>query len=200
MITKAHQIVLIKSCLIGLLLLVSCCQDKSNVPLADLTNEQLADELILKPIEGKWYHDNRPFNGIALDYYDDGTLLSSIAYVAGKKQGQAHWWFDSGQEQKKAFYRANRLHGTVMTWWPNGLKSSESSYEMGVLNGIQKRWHSNGQLARKTQLVAGKEEGIQQAWLANGKLYVNYQAKNGRIFGLKKSVLCYELENEIVQN
>ena len=84
--------------------------------------------------------------------------------------------------------------------WPNGLKSSESNYEFGILNGVQKRWHSNGQLARKTQLIVGKEEGMQQAWLPNGKIYVNYQAKNGRIFGLKKSVLCYELDNEVVQN
>jgi hypothetical protein len=39
---------------------------------------------------------------------------------------------------------------------------------------------------------------MQQAWLETGALYVNYEAKNGRIFGLLRSNLCYQLENEVV--
>lgn len=45
----------------------------------------------------------------------------------------------------------------------------------------------------------GREEGMQKAWRENGKIYNNYEAKNGRIFGLKRANLCYELENEEVQ-
>ncbi|MEM7512572.1 MAG: toxin-antitoxin system YwqK family antitoxin, partial [Bacteroidota bacterium] len=48
-------------------------------------------------------------------------------------------------------------------------------------------------------LVGGKEEGLQQAWRENGKIYNNYEAKNGRIFGLKRANLSYELDNEIIQ-
>ena len=45
----------------------------------------------------------------------------------------------------------------------------------------------------------GKEEGIQQAFRKNGDLFANYEARAGRFFGLKKSALCYELEDEDVQ-
>ena len=49
--------------------------------------------------------------------------------------------------------------------------------------------------------MAGQEEGLQRAWRQNGKLYVNYEAKHGRIFGLKRASLCYELNDEnIVTN
>ena len=151
MTTKALQITLIKSGFILLFLLVSC-QHEPAEKLTEVSVEQNADELVLKPMEGKWYYNSRPFSGIAVKKYSDGALLSRIAYVDGKKQGLALWWFDTGDSQKRANFKANRLHGQVITWWPNGLKSSESNYESGVLNGVQKRWHSNGQLARKTQL------------------------------------------------
>ena len=35
--------------------------------------------------------------------------------------------------------------------------------------------------------------------LENGKIYVNYEAKNGRIFGMNRTNLCYKLKNEKVQ-
>jgi antitoxin component YwqK of YwqJK toxin-antitoxin module len=49
-------------------------------------------------------------------------------------------------------------------------------------------------------IVNGQEEGMQKAWRENGKIYNNYEAKNGRIFGLKRASLCFQLEDEIVQN
>ena len=49
-------------------------------------------------------------------------------------------------------------------------------------------------------IVNGREEGMQQAWRRNGKIYNNYEAKNGRIFGLKRANLCFQLEEEIVQD
>ena len=48
-------------------------------------------------------------------------------------------------------------------------------------------------------LAMGKAKGMQQAWRENDEIYNNYEAKKGRIFGLKKANLCYELDNEITQ-
>lgn len=45
----------------------------------------------------------------------------------------------------------------------------------------------------------GKEDGIQQAFRENSALYANYEAKEGRIFGLKKTALCFGLEDENIQ-
>jgi antitoxin component YwqK of YwqJK toxin-antitoxin module len=46
--------------------------------------------------------------------------------------------------------------------------------------------------------VDGQEVGLQQAWRRNGKLFSNYEYINGRVFGLKRSNMCVELENEEV--
>ncbi|EPR68296.1 hypothetical protein [Cyclobacterium qasimii] len=45
----------------------------------------------------------------------------------------------------------------------------------------------------------GREEGLQQAFRKNGELFANYEAKDGRIFGLKRAVLCVGLEDEVVK-
>ena len=39
----------------------------------------------------------------------------------------------------------------------------------------------------------GQEQGIQRAWRENGKLFANYEARDGRVYGLKRVNLCYEL-------
>lgn len=158
------------------------------------------DKLILNQLEGRWCYNDVPFNGYAVDYHENGVKAASISYYDGKKEGVAKKWFPTNALQKESYYNANKLVGTVISWWPNGLVSSEAHYKMGVRHGIQKIWYANSQLARQTTIVDGKEEGLQQAWLENGKIYVNYEAKNGRVFGLKKANLCYELEDEVVQN
>ncbi|RMG79000.1 MAG: toxin-antitoxin system YwqK family antitoxin, partial [Bacteroidetes bacterium] len=73
---------------------------------------------------------------------------------------------------------------------------SLSNYENGIPHGVQMQWYSNGAKFKRINLVYGKEEGLQQSWRKNGKLYNNYEAKNGRIFGLKRANLCFQLDNE----
>lgn len=200
-IIKVLQMPLIKLtsfCLFCVLLLASCSQNhtkKSEVG----QKEVLKSELVLNQTEGRWYHLNLPFNGYAVTFHKNGILAEKTGYHKGKKEGAAKKWFDSGVLRSNAFYKANKLDGTSKSWWPNGVLSTESSYSMGVRNGVQKKWYPNGQLARVMHLKNGFEEGLQQAWLRTGKLYANYEAKNGRFFGLKRSNLCYELKDEVVQ-
>lgn len=161
--------------------------------------EVAKNDLTLQPGLGKWFYGNKAFMGYARTYHPNGAIAGRVGYYQGKKQGMAQKWFADGTLQRRAFYHANRLNGRLRNWWPNGVLSMESNYVNGVAHGIQKRWYPNGQLARQTRLNLGKEEGMQQAWLRNGKLYANYEAWNGRFFGLKRSNLCYALEDEVVQ-
>ena len=61
---------------------------------------------------------------------------------------------------------------------------------LGICVGMQ-------MMARRSE--EGKEKGLQKAWLQNGTLYVNYEAKNGRVFGMKRANLCYQLKNEKIE-
>ncbi len=155
-------------------------------------------KLFLNQIEGKWYLDNKPFEGYSLKYHENGTVIEKIGFYKGKRQGKAQRWSENGVLRASFNYHQNNLVGTYRTWWENGALSENSTYANGLKEGVEKRWYANGQLAKLRNLVNGREEGMQKAWLKNGTLYVNYEAKNGRVFGLKRSNLCYQLKDEVV--
>lgn len=209
MIIKVRQIALIKAYTWLLIVIASSCNhsqnqskkfDAQNISKEIATNIVHYDSLILNQLEGKWYHRNKPFNGHAVTYFVNGEKESDLGYFDGKKEGIAYAYYEDGSIKREANYVQNRLDGEVFSWWPNGQLMLVSNYILGVRHGVQKKWYPNGQLATKVNINNGKEEGLQQAWLENGKIYVNYEAKNGRTFGLKKANLCYELEDEVIQN
>ncbi len=140
----------------------------------------------------------KPFTGIGIKKYSDGSYAEAISYNRGKKDGKRFKWFQSGIKSYEADYTNNLLHGEVKSWWINGELRSESNYANGKPHGVQKQWYDTGALFKVMNMVNGKEEGLQKAWRKNGKLYVNYEAKNGRVFGLKRASLCYELADEKV--
>ncbi|GJM34178.1 MAG: hypothetical protein DHS20C18_31790 [Saprospiraceae bacterium] len=157
------------------------------------------DLLELKPQEGLVYYQGRPFTGISVAYYPDGEKAETIEYLNGKKHGLYKKWFEHGALSFESHYSAGKQHGLTKSWWSNGNLRTASHYEEGVPHGIQKQWYKSGARFKQMQLVFGKEEGLQQSWRENGKIYNNYEAKNGRIFGLKRANLCYELEDENIQ-
>ncbi|WP_165749180.1 toxin-antitoxin system YwqK family antitoxin [Cellulophaga sp. Z1A5H] len=158
----------------------------------------LNKNLILDPLKGVWFYNQNPFNGYAVKYYSDGTLKEKIGFINGKREGVAKRWSENGVLRWQVYYEKNKFVGLYKTWWENGVLAEVATYENGVLEGEQQYWYDTGQLAKLRKLVKGKENGMQQAWLKNGTLYVNYEAKNGRVFGLKRANLCYQLEDEIV--
>ena len=161
--------------------------------------EVIKSDLNLRPMEGKWYYNGKPFEGFAVQFHENGNLKEKVAYAQGKKQGQAFRWYADGTLASEKNYVANRLNGKSTMWWPNGSKSSESFYLNRQRHGVQTKWYPDSTKARVMRFKNGREEGLQQAWLPTGKMYVNYEAKNGRFFGLKRSNLCYQLKDEVVQ-
>ncbi|CAH8290679.1 MORN repeat protein [Mariniflexile fucanivorans] len=154
--------------------------------------------LYLNQKQGTWYYNKKPFNGFSVKFYPNGVLEEQLGFYKGKREGVAKRWSDNGVLRVESFYNQNKLVGIYKSWWENGLVAEESTYVNGFKQGIERQWHDNGTLSKLRHMVDGEESGMQQAWLKNGTLYINYEAKNGRIFGLLKSNLCYQLENEVV--
>lgn len=166
----------------------------------EITNIIIAKEQVkLNPLKGKWFYNDKPFNGFAVTYHKNKVLSEKIGFFNGKREGNAFKYFNDGAIKYQATYINNKLHGVKLNYFKNGNLFSESNYVNGKRDGLQKIWYVSGQLAKKNNLSEGKEEGLQQAWLENGTLYVNYEAKNGRIFGMNRANLCYKLKNEKVQ-
>ncbi len=161
-------------------------------------NELEESLLTLHAGEGLVYFAAIPFSGTSVERYATGDFFEKIQYLKGKRHGKNQKWFESGVLAFEAKYFENKLHGKSSSWWSNGNIRSESNFDLGKAQGIQFQWYSSGVKFKESNLNQGLEEGMQRAWRENGKIYINYQAKNGRIFGLKRSNLCFELEDETV--
>ena len=207
MIIKVLQAISFKNCfLFSLILFFNCQNQTNNTALVNNAQAEIITikipktQLVLKPNIGLVYLQDKPFNGTSILKYNNNTIAEAIDYKNGIKNGVFKKWFEDGTLSFEAFYANGQLHGVSKSWWSNGNLRSESNYINGKANGIQKQWYVSGQKFKLMTLVNGKEEGMQQAWRRNGKIYNNYQAKNGRIFGLKRANLCFQLEEEIVQD
>jgi antitoxin component YwqK of YwqJK toxin-antitoxin module len=205
---KELQVIFNKTVLFLSLLISVSCQKETRKPIA--INEVVIiatsfktlnkSALELKPNLGLMYYNNQPFTGVSEVFYSEIVKAETIEHKNGKRHGPYKKWFPDGTISYESYYDNGLQQGTAKSWWKNGRLRSEANYDKGIVNGIQKQWYKSGNLFKEMSIVNGKEEGLQKAWRENGKIYNNYEAKNGRFFGLKRASLCYQLENEIVQN
>ncbi len=188
--------------LFGLLLVLTCLSACENsipkpVPVNAKTDEFIhQDSLVLVPERGLVHYLGKPFSGAAVSFYPNGNIAVRNEYAEGKKHGVCSRWFVDGTISYESEYSKGKKHGSTKTWWRNGNIRSAAQLKEGTAQGLQKQWYKSGALFKVRNIVDGKEEGLQQSWRENGKLYNNYEAKNGRIFGLKRAELCFELDNE----
>lgn len=148
-----------------------------------------------------WTLDDQLYSGYAVSFYRDSMLKEKIGILKGRKQNKAVKWYPDGHYKQLANYHKGKLHGEKKLWSSDSthILIAQLNYHTGKAHGEQKKWYSTGEVYKKLNLNMGKEEGIQQAFRKNGDLYANYEARSGRIFGLKKSALCYDLDDENVQ-
>lgn len=157
------------------------------------------DEVSFDNKKSRWLGtDSSLVSGYVLELYPDGTPYKKFGVVDGKKMGEQITWFPDGKIQFLETFNENRMHGVVKRWTrEEGYQLvAELNYYEGRLHGKQLKWYTTGEVHKIMNLHHGKEEGMQQAFRKNGALYANYEALNGRVFGLKRSNLCYELKNE----
>ncbi len=148
-----------------------------------------------------WTLDGQLYDGFAIVFYRDSIPAEKIAFLNGRKQNAAIQWYPNGHKKEIAHFHKGKLHGVKKRWTPapDHILISELKYHLGKLNGEQNLWYDSGEPYKKLQMNMGKEEGLQQAYRKNGVLYANYEAREGRTFGLKKSALCFGLDDETIQ-
>ena len=171
------------------------------IPLEVPSNIINKSKLHYNPKISLWTEDKKPFSGYAVSYFPDSTLMIKIGILEGKKQNETKEWYSDGHIKYSTNYHKGKLHGEKKSWSPDSTHHllGHLNYHLNKAHGIQKKWYSTGEIFKVLHLNKGKEEGIQQAFRKNGNLYVNYEARAGRIFGLKRSTLCFELEDEKIQ-
>lgn len=148
-----------------------------------------------------WTLNNELYSGYAVSFYPKNTLKEKFGILNGKKQNQSIQWYSDGHYKYQTNYHKGKLHGNKKSWSPDSthILVSHLKYVGGKPHGEQKKYYPTGELFKKLNLNMGKEEGLQQAFRENGALFANYEAREGRIYGLKKSKLCFQLDDEEVQ-
>lgn len=162
-------------------------------------DEYNRDEVMYDTKTSLWMNsDSSKLTGYVLEFFDQGDLFKKFMVVNGKKEGEQITYFSDGRIKFLEHFHENKMHGEVNRWsMDNGYALvAQLNYSNGKLNGKQMKWYATGEIHKVMHLKEGKEDGLQQAFRKNGALYANYEAKNGRVFGLKRSNLCYELDNE----
>lgn len=143
---------------------------------------------------GVYYYYGELFSGDITLHYKNGVLNEKRNYLAGKLEGYSFTWFENGTLESKRYYVNGEKDGTHFGWYDDGSKRFEYNFDNGMNNGISTEWYKSGQIAKKTVFLNGNESV--QAWRDNGKLYTNYVVRDGVIYGMNNSHLCYSLKNE----
>ncbi len=148
-----------------------------------------------------WNFNGQAFSGYAVSYFQDSSLMQKFGIVDGRKQNEAKEWYADGHIKHAANYHKGKLHGEKKSWsaGPQHQLVSQLNYYLGKADGFQKKWYRTGEIFKILHYEMGKEKGIQQAFRKNGELFANYEAREGRTFGLKRSALCFGLEDESIQ-
>lgn len=194
------------------LFIITGCNKKNNKNLIKLSNTKFilyqipninVDKSQIKydNFSSIYSINNKPFCGYMVSYFKDTIIKEKIGILNGKKHNQATFWYPDGKLKLISNFNKGKLHGEKKIWSNEHdyILIAKLNYKNGKAHGEQKQWYKTGELYKKLNLSNGKEDGIQQAYRKNGELYANYEAKNNRIFGLKKTALCYDLENENIK-
>ena len=164
-------------------------------------NEIEKSKLVFNKFKSEWTLGDSLFSGYSMSYYPEGMVKERIGILNGKKQNESEIYYRDSSYRSYALYHKGKLHGVKKTWSRDSSHTllSHGSFYLGKAHGVQKKWYPSGELFKVMNMNMGREEGIQQAYRKNGVLYANYEAKEGRIFGLKKAALCYDVDDGNVQ-
>ena len=102
--------------------------------------------------------DKEPFNGMVMDYHEDGSKYLEWPFVNGKRHGMHIWYGDDGQISTEAPYINGKEHGMKIHYYKDGSKSSETPYVDGNANGTGIKYRQDGSKERETVYVKRKKQ------------------------------------------
>lgn len=125
--------------------------------------------------------ETKPFTGVLVEWFPNGTLKSRSSIVAGVLEGVSEGWYESGRRQVREHFKAGVSDGLRTTWFEQGPIMSQSMIREGEHHGSFRRWHENGQLAESVEMNRGRPEGISTAYYPSGYLKARAEVRNGQV-------------------
>lgn len=125
---------------------------------------------------------DKPFTGLMLERYPDGTPRSRATFKDGLMDGVCEGWHTNGALQIREHFRAGVSDGLRVKWHPDGSKQSEAPIVGGKIHGVFRAWHENGQPAEELSVVNGEPKGEARGWYPSGYLkFARFTNEAGRL-------------------
>lgn len=112
---------------------------------------RIPEEELDYTVQGHYFHQGRPFTGIAYLLDDTGRLEGEQEFRDGYQWGVGRGWFTSGQMEYEEHLSQGLAHGLRREWDEEGRLAAEEMYELGTrLWG--NRWDADGNLIEQFRL------------------------------------------------
>ena len=144
---------------------------------------------------GVWFYQQAPFTGFIETYFSSGSLKSRQSFYKGKDEGLFLSYYEDGSKDAQRFYHHGEKDSINQGWWPNGNRRFEYHFKDGICEGDFKEWYQSGKPLKHIVYHNGREESG-KGWRENGKIYMSFVVKDGRLYGMVNTNLCYSLKNE----
>lgn len=95
-------------------------------------------------------------HGPSLFFAEDGTLLSSVSYQEGKKEGREERYYLSGALYSTVDYKNGKKVGTETYFQESGEIKISIPYESGRVHGVAQVFRPNGETLRSLHFEKGK--------------------------------------------
>jgi hypothetical protein len=109
-------------------------------------------------------------NGMAQEWYADGTLKSQILWKNGWMEGDALFFHPNGRKAKATHYQSGKRMGFSAAWFASGQKQWEAMFQNDQPNGVWREWHANGKRKMEALYDRGKLNGHATWWYPNGRM------------------------------
>ena len=86
---------------------------------------------------------DKPYSGVAVEYYGNGQKESETGYKDGKLDGKVTTWLENGQKYIEGTYKNGKEDGLWTYWRENGQKWREVTYKDGQYIS-KKCWDDDG--------------------------------------------------------
>ncbi len=121
--------------------------------------------------DGLYYEESgKPYTGVYIEKYGDGTPKVSIAVNKGRKKGLTLLYYPNGSVNELRMYNDNKMHGTWVTWNEKGVKTAEANYANDKKNGKWYIWDENSTMRYDMTYFEGEKAGTWYMWNEKGEL------------------------------
>lgn len=107
-----------------------------------------------------------------VEYFEDGSIKSSIPYRFGKENGLCKYYFINLPHPLKieVEMKNGKKHGQFVKYFINGKLDTRCTYQDDLLEGTEETFHIKGYKTSVTNYLHGKKHGSYTLYYPNGEI------------------------------